>query len=114
MPRKGQCSNAIKSATACLKFEAYCLRKRISGNDMDISSKLDSEHCRAICDEIGVRLRMVLPCESSALPVRLQILMDRLAEQDEATVAPSIVPSMDDLTCPLDVSDDRTKLALVA
>ena len=81
---------------------------------MDISSKLDSEHCRAICDEIGARLRMVLPCGSPVLPVQLQILMDRLAELDEAIVAPSIVPSMNDLACPLDASDDRTRLALVA
>ena len=80
---------------------------------MDISSKLDSEHCRAICEEVGARLQMVLPCQST-LPARLQILMDRLAELDEATVAPSIVPSMDDLTCPLDASDDRTRLELVA
>ena len=81
---------------------------------MDISSKLDSEHCRAICEEIGARLRMVLPCGSSVLPDRLQILMDRLAELDEVTTAPSIVPSMDDLTCPLDASDNRTRLELVA
>lgn len=81
---------------------------------MDISSKLDSEHCRAICDEIGARLQLVLRCESPVLPVRLQILMDRLAELDEATVVPSIVPSMDELACPLDASDARTRLALVA
>jgi hypothetical protein len=81
---------------------------------MDISSKLDSEHCRAICDEIGARLRMQLPCESSVLPVQLRMLMDRLAEQDEPAVAPSLVPSMDDMACPLDASDDRTRLALVA
>ena len=81
---------------------------------MDISGKLDSEHCRAICEEIGARLRTALPCETSVLPVRLQILMDRLAELDEATMAPSIVPSMDDLTYPLDAPDDRTVLELVA
>ena len=81
---------------------------------MDISGKLDSEHCRAICDEIGARLQLVLRCESPVLPVRLQILMDRLAELDEATMAPSIVPSMDDLTYPLDAPDDRSVLELVA
>jgi hypothetical protein len=81
---------------------------------MDISSKLDSEHCRAICDEIGARLRMVLPCETPVLPLQLRVLMDRLAEQDEAIVAASIVPTMNDLAYPLDASDDRTRLALVA
>lgn len=81
---------------------------------MDISSKLDSEHCRAICEEIGARLRMVLPCETAVLPVRLQILMDRLAKLDETTMTPSIVPSMDDLTWPLDATDGQTRLELVA
>jgi hypothetical protein len=81
---------------------------------MDIFSKLNSEHCRAICDEIGARLRMVLPCETPVLPLQLRVLMDRLAEQDEAIVAASIVPSMNDLARPLDASDDRAKLALVA
>jgi hypothetical protein len=57
---------------------------------------LDSGHCRAICDEIGDRLRIVLNREASALPQRLQMLVDRLAELDREQ-APSIVPAMDDM-----------------
>ena len=58
--------------------------------------QIDSSHCRAICDEIGERLRVILARESSAMPPHLQLLMDRLAEQDWE-LAPSIVPSIDDL-----------------
>ncbi len=65
---------------------------------MSTQSKLhiDSSHCRAICDEIGARLRTILDRESSAMPPQLQLLMDRLAEQDRE-LAPSIVLSMDDM-----------------
>jgi hypothetical protein len=58
--------------------------------------KIDSGHCRAICDEIGDRLRVVLDREAGALPPRLQMLIDRLAELDREQ-APSIVPAMDDM-----------------
>jgi hypothetical protein len=58
--------------------------------------KLDSSHCRAICDEIGDRLRAMLDREIPAMPLRLRLLMDRLAEQD-SELAPSIAPSMDDM-----------------
>ena len=58
--------------------------------------QIDSSHCRAICDEIGARLRVVLDRECSPMPVRLQSLLDRLAEQ-ELVHAPSIAPSVDDM-----------------
>jgi len=58
--------------------------------------QIDSVHCRAICDEIGERLRFVLRPETAGLPVRLQILMARLAVQDRE-MAPSIVPDIDDM-----------------
>ena len=58
--------------------------------------QLDSSHCRAICDEIGERLRMILDHEAAPLPLRLQLLMDRLVEQD-LVQAPSIAPDMDDI-----------------
>jgi hypothetical protein len=58
--------------------------------------KIDSCHCRAICDEIGDRLRAMLDREIPAMPLRLRLLMDRLAEQD-SELAPSIAPSMDDM-----------------
>ena len=58
--------------------------------------QIDSLHARAICDEIGERLRMILRPETADLPVRLQILIDRLADQDRE-LAPSIVPDLDDM-----------------
>ena len=58
--------------------------------------QIDSLHCRAICDEIGERLRSVLRPETVGLPIRLQILIDRLADQDRE-LAPSIVPDLDDI-----------------
>jgi hypothetical protein len=58
--------------------------------------QIDSGHCRAICDEIGDRLRIALDREASAPPQRLQMLIDRLAEL-EREQAPSIVPAMDDM-----------------
>jgi hypothetical protein len=57
---------------------------------------IDHIHSRAICDEIGERLRQTLRKESVALPPSLQLLVDRLAELDGAA-APSIVPSFEDM-----------------
>ena len=59
---------------------------------MGAEYKLDSSHCRAICDEIGERLRVVLDREAAPLPPRLQSLMLRLVAQDLAQ-APSIEPA---------------------
>jgi len=59
--------------------------------------QIDSGHCRAICDEIGDRLRILLDKEASQMPRQLRLLVDRLAELD-GEQAPSIVPSMDDMT----------------
>lgn len=50
--------------------------------------EIDSLHCRAICDEIGERLRVMLDRDASALPPRLQVLLLRLAEQDMAASPP--------------------------
>jgi hypothetical protein len=58
--------------------------------------QMDSAHCRAICDEIGDRLRIALDKEAGVIPPRLQMLVDRLAELDREQ-APSIVPAMDDM-----------------
>jgi hypothetical protein len=58
--------------------------------------RIDSGHCRAICDEIGDRLRIMLDKEACALPPRLQMLVDRLAELDREQ-APSIVPAIDEM-----------------
>ena len=59
-------------------------------------TKLDSLHCRAICEEIGERLRVMLDRETTALPPHLQVLMLRLAAQELAE-SPSIIPSIADM-----------------
>jgi hypothetical protein len=61
-----------------------------------LALRIDSGHCRAICDEIGDRLRILLDREASEIPQRLQLLIDRLAELDGGKT-PSIVPAMEDL-----------------
>ncbi|MDH2386774.1 hypothetical protein [Bradyrhizobium sp. CER78] len=60
------------------------------------------EHARAICDEIGERLRYVLRGDYADLPPRLRELMDELSLQD--CEAPSLVPAMADMTRPLVVA----------
>jgi hypothetical protein len=66
----------------------------MAGRD-DTGLALDSTHCRAICDEIGERLRCALSREVSEIPPFLCELVDRLAELERVD-APSIVPSIDD------------------
>ena len=56
----------------------------------------DYAHPRAICNEIGGRLRDDLNREVSEIPSFLAQLIDRLAEL-ERVPAPSIVPSTDDM-----------------
>ena len=58
--------------------------------------QMDSGHCRAICDEIGDRLRILLDKEAGGIPRSLQVLVDRLAELD-GTQSPSIVPAMHEM-----------------
>jgi hypothetical protein len=58
---------------------------------------IDSTHCRAICDEIGERLRDIIKREASEVPPRLLRLIDQLAELERA---PSIVPSIEDMSFP--------------
>ena len=58
---------------------------------------IDHTHCRAICDEIGDRLRDVFKREASEVPARLVRLIDQLAELERA---PSIVPSIEDVSFP--------------
>jgi hypothetical protein len=58
--------------------------------------QIDSGHCRAICDEIGDRFRILFDRDSGEIPQRLRLLIDRLAELD-GEQAPSIVPAMDDM-----------------
>ncbi len=72
--------------------------------------QIDDLHCRAICDEIGDRLRIALAPGSAVLPVRLQILLAQLAAQDRV-VASSTVPSLDDMTWQPDTASDRVSFA---
>ena len=58
--------------------------------------QIDSGHCRAICDEIGDRLRIALDKEAGEIPQQLRLLLERLAELD-GQQAPSIVPAMGDI-----------------
>lgn len=61
------------------------------------SLQIDAIHTRAICDEIGDRLRDVLDRElSRELPPRLRDLMARLAKADNMA-SPSIAPSLDEM-----------------
>jgi hypothetical protein len=72
------------------------------------SIRIDDEHARAICDEIGERLRVRLRREiPKTLPPRLQELIDLLAAADH-DAAPSIVPSLDDIIATSEVSSATT------
>jgi hypothetical protein len=62
-----------------------------------VVSNLDAKHCRAICEEVGERLALILQ-PTTELPPRLQDLLDRLALLDHD--APSIAPSMEDMIMP--------------
>lgn len=75
--------------------------------------QIDSSHCRAICEEIGWRLRVILAREAPAMPPRLQLLMDRLAEQDRQ-MSPSIVPAMHDMVWPAAPAADPIRLTHAA
>jgi hypothetical protein len=59
--------------------------------------QIDPSHYRAICDEIGARLQIILDREATPMPPRLQALLLRLAAQ-ELSASPSIAPSLDDMT----------------
>ena len=67
--------------------------------------KLDHTHCRAICDEIGERLRQVLKPGTSVIPPHLAALLDRFKQLEIGSKpylesAPSIVPSIDETLLP--------------
>ena len=59
------------------------------------SLRLDHTHCRAICDEIGERLRNIL-APGPEMPPHLWSLLARFDELDRVA-APSIVPAFEDL-----------------
>jgi hypothetical protein len=64
---------------------------------------LDHKHCRAICDEVGDRLRYALNQETPEIPPRLLALIDQLARLENgdpvpSSPSPSIAPSIDEMT----------------
>ena len=60
-----------------------------------VTIHIDEKHARAICEEIGERLRETLNrAVPGQLPPHLQHLIERLAAADHDE-APSIVPSLD-------------------
>ena len=70
-----------------------------------VTLELDHTHCRAICDEIGERLRQVLRPGASAVPAHLLALLDRFKQLEMDSTpylecAPSIVPSIDETSVP--------------
>jgi hypothetical protein len=76
------------------------------------SIQIEVVHLRAICDEIGDRLREILRRENGhVLPPRLNSLMQQLARAD-CEPAPSIVPSLEDIIVEREVNasgrNDRT------
>jgi hypothetical protein len=75
--------------------------------------QLDSSHCRAICDEIGERLRMVLDREAAPLPPRLQSLMLRLVAQD-LVQAPSIAPAIAEMVWQAEPTENEPGSILAA
>ncbi len=58
--------------------------------------RLDHAHCRAICDEIGDRLREIMARESMEMSPYLRCLVDRLPELDDVP-SPSISPWVEEL-----------------
>jgi hypothetical protein len=62
---------------------------------------LDHTHSRAICDEIGERLRTILKPDVSELPPRLLALIEKLVQLEIDDVpyvrAPPTAPSLEDM-----------------
>jgi hypothetical protein len=54
---------------------------------------IDRTHIRAICNEIGERLRISLSGETPELPLQMRRQLDQLRELDE-DASPSIVPAI--------------------
>jgi hypothetical protein len=62
---------------------------------------IDDVHTRAICEEIGDRLREMLARSVSELPPRLRGLVQEFERADQETgpsIAPSLAPSIEDMT----------------
>jgi hypothetical protein len=86
----------------------------------DVNIQIDWTHSRAICDEIADRLRILLRRETAELPSYLQYLVERFAESEgevvllakPSGVAPSIVPSLEDMIVRRDLLTSHQEDAL--
>ena len=59
---------------------------------------ISSKHCRAICDEVGERLRQYIDRDPTAPSQRIQTLLRELELKELRVMeAPSIVPSFEDM-----------------
>jgi hypothetical protein len=74
------------------------IERRAMSNRNATSPAPGHTHYRAICDEIGERLRDILKPDLSGIPPRLLVLLDKLAELEHA---PSIVPCINEMCLPL-------------
>ena len=83
-----------RAYSATLYLSPILLVSRMSGRASSV--QIDSIHCRAISEEIGYRLSLVLRKENPELPPRLKMLLDRLGLQDMES-APSMAPSLHDM-----------------
>jgi hypothetical protein len=89
---------ASERAVGLVACREVSIAKPVMTARTEIRAGIDDKHARAICDEIGDRLRENLNrAIPRNLPARLQELIDLLAAADHAR-APSIVPSLDDIT----------------
>jgi hypothetical protein len=96
-PELAQPHLPVLNAAVGLLTRAENITERVMLARKAMSMRIEAVHSRAICDEIGDRLREILRREAtSELPPRLQQLMERLAEADRET-APSLVPSLEDM-----------------
>ena len=66
------------------------MAKPLPPHDADLTDTLEPGHSRAICQEIGERLRYSLARDTPPVPTRLRKLVDRIAELEGT--APSIIP----------------------
>ena len=78
----------------CTKLTVAAMAKPLPPLGPDLIEALEPKHCRAICEEIGERLRHSLARDTSPVPTRLRKLVDRIAELEGA--APPIIPDCGD------------------
>jgi hypothetical protein len=58
---------------------------------------LDHAHCRAICDEIGERLGLIMRPVASDIPPRLLYLIGKLAELESTELENLVLPRLESM-----------------